>query len=168
MKKNIIRLTEQDLHSIIKEAVESYLSEAFNNPDDLYDLVNDAEKKINGPVGKIKGALNPKWKDKKNKQISSLYNYYNDVRRMRDSLGYDLNRRPYSNPYNIDYRNYADPIKSNNEDANFIEAWDNFWGEQDPNTREKNIDIIRKFKYSPQAIENWFNANSINYKRYLG
>lgn len=46
MKKQIIRLTEEDLHNIISESVKRYLNEAINNQDYTHFAVNKATNKI--------------------------------------------------------------------------------------------------------------------------
>lgn len=39
MKKNIIKITEQDLHNLIKESVQKIIKESLNNSNNLYSLV---------------------------------------------------------------------------------------------------------------------------------
>ena len=73
--KKIIRLTENDLHQIIKESVQNIISEVLNDPvahEDAYALAGAAKGATKTLGGKIKGMFNPAWKARKERQYNTF------------------------------------------------------------------------------------------------
>ena len=53
MKKNIIQITEQDLHNLIKESVQKIIKESLNNSNNLYSLIKEDFNNILRDYGTI-------------------------------------------------------------------------------------------------------------------
>lgn len=71
MSKKLVRLTEGDLHRIIKESVNNILNEVLDEPtehDEAYRLAGAAKGATETLGGKLKGMINPKWKERKQRQ----------------------------------------------------------------------------------------------------
>jgi hypothetical protein len=75
MNKKLIRLTESDLHRIVKESVEKIISEVLNDPvahEDAYALAGAAKGATKTLGGKLKGMFNPAWKARKERQYNAF------------------------------------------------------------------------------------------------
>lgn len=68
---NKIRLTEDALRRIVKESVERVLDEAYNNTQ-YANLAGQASGALDSFGGKVKGFFNPKWKQRKDRQLSKF------------------------------------------------------------------------------------------------
>ena len=83
MPNKLIRLTESDLHRIIKESVNNILNEVLDEPtehDDAYRLAGAAKGATETLGGKIKGMFNPKWKERKQRQYDLFANRGEELR----------------------------------------------------------------------------------------
>ena len=87
MNKKLIRLTESDLHRIVKESVNRVLNEVLDTADSVMKFRHDKGNKLNKPMARLKSKLNPKWADKKRDQMSKLYDREDDIRRIDRHLG---------------------------------------------------------------------------------
>ena len=80
--KQRIRLTESDLHRIVKESVNKILNEVLDTTDSIKSFYNDKGEQLNKPQSKIKGMLDPKWRKRKSQQMSMLKDRHDDIRRI--------------------------------------------------------------------------------------
>jgi hypothetical protein len=78
--KKIVRLTESDIHKIVKESVNQVIKEVLDTTDSIKQFYNDKGEQLNSPQSKIKGILNPKWKERKNRQMGVLKDKYDDIK----------------------------------------------------------------------------------------
>lgn len=85
MNKNIIRLTESQLHRVIKESVNSILNEGSRKKDPMSQWFNDFNKasKFRETMDYVnKGGRNPLSKKKKDDEIDESYNKLNGLHRL--------------------------------------------------------------------------------------
>ena len=87
MNKKLIRLTESDLHRIVKESVNKILTEVLDTTDSIKSFYNNKGEKLNSPKSKIKGILNPKWKERKKRQMNTIRDKYDDINLIDRHLG---------------------------------------------------------------------------------
>lgn len=71
--KKIIRLTENDLHRIVKESVNNVLNEAYSDMQYAH-LAGQANGALNSFGGRLKGLFNPKWRKRKERQMELFGN----------------------------------------------------------------------------------------------
>ena len=113
MGKKIIRLTESDLHRIVKESVERILSEDTDeawNKGQLANLAGQANGATSTLGGKIKGLFNPKWAARKKRQeqlfgntaAGNGYDYRNSVTDDNTIGNYDTSMDLPGNNYTYD------------------------------------------------------------------
>ena len=81
--KRVIRLTENDLHRIVKESVEQIINEAYSDTQYAH-LAGQANGALNSFGGRLKGFFNPKWKQRKERQMKLFGN-----QAVRDNFGYE-------------------------------------------------------------------------------
>lgn len=68
---NKIILTESELRRIVKESVKHVLDEAYNNTQ-YANLAGQASGALDSFGGKVKGFFNPKWKQRKDRQLDKF------------------------------------------------------------------------------------------------
>lgn len=68
-----VRVSEAQLHQIVKESVEQVLSEAYSDAQYAH-LAGQANGALNSFGGKLKGMFNPKWKSRKERQMRQFAN----------------------------------------------------------------------------------------------
>ena len=71
--KQSVRVSEAQLHQIVKESIEQILNEAYSDAQYAH-LAGQASGALNGFGGKIKGLFNPKWKARKERQMRKFAN----------------------------------------------------------------------------------------------
>ena len=71
--KKVIRLTESDLHRIVKESVNRVLSEAYSDSQYAH-LAGQASGALNSFGGRLRGMFDPKWKKRKERQMQKFAN----------------------------------------------------------------------------------------------
>ena len=71
--KQSVRVSEAQLHQIVKESVEQALSEAYSDAQYAH-LAGQASGALNSFGGKLKGVFNPKWKARKERQMRKFAN----------------------------------------------------------------------------------------------
>ena len=107
--KQLIRLTESDLHRIINESVNSILNEAFSDSQYAH-LAGQANGALNSFGGKVKGFFNPKWKQRKKRQeklfanqaVGDPFRKYSSTSDGDNNYGSKIAKMP---GYNYDYHN---------------------------------------------------------------
>ena len=104
MNKKLIRLTESDLHKIVKESVNRVLTEVLDTTDSIKSFYDNKGKKLNSPKSKIKGILDPKWKERKNRQMDTIKDKYNDISLIDRHLG-NMDDGYYRHDHEIDDSN---------------------------------------------------------------
>ena len=104
MNKKLIRLTESDLHKIVKESVNKILYEVLDTTDSIKSFYNDKGEQLSKPKAKIKGMLNPKWRERKNQQMNMLRDRHDDIRRIDRHLN-NMDNGYYHHDHVIDDSN---------------------------------------------------------------
>ena len=107
--KQLIRLTESDLHRIINESVNSIINEAFSDSQYAH-LAGQANGALNSFGGKVKGFFNPKWKQRKKRQeklfanqaVGDPFRKYSSTSDGDNNYGSKIAKMP---GYNYDYHN---------------------------------------------------------------
>ena len=69
--KRITRLTESDLHRIVRESVKRVLDEAYSDAQYAH-LAGQANGALNSFGGRLKGMFNPQWKKRKERQMNKF------------------------------------------------------------------------------------------------
>ena len=124
MNKKLIRLTEGDLHRIVKESVQRILAEngeteAWNNGQ-LANLAGQANGARSTLGGKIKGFFNPKWKARKKRQeklfadtaAGNRYDYSNSLTNDNTMGNFDTDLRLPGNNYTYDTGGNSDWMRN--------------------------------------------------------
>lgn len=104
MNKKQIRLTEQDLHRIVKESVNRILNEVLDTTDSIKSFYNSKGEQLSKPKTKIKGMLDPKWSERKKKQMNMLRDRYEDIRKVDRHLN-NMDNGYYHHDHIIDDSN---------------------------------------------------------------
>lgn len=71
--KRRIRLTESDLHRIVRESVERVINEAYSDSQYAH-LAGQASGALNSFGGRLRGIFDPKWKNRKKRQMQKFAN----------------------------------------------------------------------------------------------
>ena len=71
--KPSVRISEAQLHQIVRESVEQVINEAYSDAQYAH-LAGQANGALNSFGGKLKGMFNPKWKNRKERQMNKFAN----------------------------------------------------------------------------------------------
>ena len=129
MNKKLIRLTESDLHRIVKESVNKILNEVLDTTDSIKSFYRDKGEQLSKPKSKIKGMLDPKWRERKIQQMNMLKDRHDDIRRVDRHLN-NMDNGYYWHDHVID-------------DSN-IESWLDQESEEYPGLTNRQVHGIRR------------------------
>ena len=112
MNKKLIRLTESDLHKIVKESVNRVLKEANfrgerlhgNNPED-WEALTSLRNNLDTYGEYSPGSMTPKEKEKHHKAWKRNYRNFDSL---TDKIDDELGQKPLSPEYDERYQKYAD------------------------------------------------------------
>ncbi len=71
--KKTIRLTESEFRAMVQETVETVINEAYSDAQYAH-LAGQAHGALNSFGGRLKGMFNPKWKNRKERQMNKFAN----------------------------------------------------------------------------------------------
>lgn len=129
MNKKLIKLTESDLHKIVKESVNKILNEVLDTTDSIKSFYRDKGEQLSKPKSKIKGMLDPKWRERKIQQMNMLKDRHDDIRRVDRHLN-NMDNGYYWHDHVID-------------DSN-IESWLDQESEKYPGLTNRQVNAIRR------------------------
>lgn len=129
MNKKLIKLTESDLHKIVKESVNKILNEVLDTTDSIKSFYRDKGEQLSKPKSKIKGMLDPKWRERKIQQMNMLKDRHDDIRRVDRHLN-NMDNGYYWHDHVID-------------DSN-IESWLDQESEEYPGLTNRQVHAIRR------------------------
>lgn len=104
MNNKLIKLTEGDLHRIVKESVNRVLNEVLDTTDSIKSFYNDKGEQLNKPQSRIKGMLDPKWRKRKSQQMNMLKDRHDDIRRIDRHLN-NMDKGYFHHDHTIDDSN---------------------------------------------------------------
>ena len=81
--KQQVKVSEAQLHQIVKESVEQIMNEAYSDAQYAH-LAGQAHGALNSFGGRLKGMFNPKWKGRKERQMRNFAN-----QATRQNFGYE-------------------------------------------------------------------------------
>ena len=104
MNNKLIKLTEGDLHRIVKKSVNRVLNEVLDTTDSIKSFYNDKGEQLNKPQSRIKGMLDPKWRKRKSQQMNMLKDRHDDIRRIDRHLN-NMDKGYFHHDHTIDDSN---------------------------------------------------------------
>ena len=140
MNKKLISLTESDLHKIVKESVNRVISEVLDTTDSIKYFYNSKGEKLNNPKSKIKGILDPKWKERKKRQMNTIRDKYDDIRLIDRHLG-NMDDGYYHHDHEID-------------DSN-IESWLDQESEKYPGFTNRQLRDLKNKGFNNILVADW-------------
>lgn len=134
-----IKVRESQLHQIVKESVEQIMNEAYSDAQYAH-LAGQAHGALNSFGGRLKGIFNPKWKERKERQMRQFAN-----QAVGDNYGY-RNSSTKGGDYNGGSASYRMPNHnytwSNGGQADYIDNSFNQKNRKSPFEMKRNQSYI--------------------------